>query len=125
MSFDDLLARDAAVVTSRHMAENETVVYRAKDPALSRGTEYPTAYTIPAHVVREEPDTGGELSRARQHAAIVLVQNSADPTVGVANPSERGDKLDVVLRKGQPAVQCRVKSVSRGDAGLWRLEVVA
>jgi hypothetical protein len=93
----------------------ETVVYRPKSGA--------GPFTIPAVVLRHEPRAAAGDQRAQYRGAHVHVRYSTNTALGIATPSESGDALDVVLRHGQPAQTCRVKSVRVGLPGRWILEV--
>lgn len=109
---DQVVSDAAAFVAAADLGE--LVTYRPK----AGGT-----LSIYALVLRAEPDQRSETARARFQSATVFVRNHA--TLGVTNPTEHGDRVDVVLRTGAVAVTCRVTSVRAGDEGMWELEVTA
>lgn len=114
MGLRELLARDGAVLTqSAHMGE--TVDYR---PPEGGGP-----FTIAALVVRQPPDARPESQRSRKRVAQVQIRNSSDTSLGRSFINENGDKLDVVLEVGQPAVTARVSRVIYADEMFWQLEV--
>lgn len=112
--WDGALADMASLLSSSEFGE--TVSYQPK----AGGT-----FPLLAQVMRREPEQGNDITQAQFASAVVILRNSASPTVGITNPLEGQDKITLAIRVGQAARSCIVYRVLYGDAAAWVLEVHA
>jgi len=112
--WDGALADLASVLSSAEFGE--TISYQ---PAAG-GT-----FPMLAQVMRREPEQGSDITQAQFASAVVVVRNSATPTIGITNPLEGRDRITLAIRVGQAPRSCVVYRVLSGDASAWFLEVRA
>lgn len=110
MSLHDLLASDMRQAIADHPDE-VTVHQNGNDVG-----------PFNALVVRGEPGADQQTGLLR-HEVRILIQRSADPTVGVSTIDPRTDEVSVAFRRGEPAQRARVLGILSQNAGFIRVLV--
>ena len=114
MTFDDMLAAHGRGLSSEAHG-SESVTYHREGVADR---------IFFATVLRQgNVSVSGSADRALRRRAVVVVPIAdSDGEQGVSQVLD-GDRITVVLQRGQPAVRCRINRVINSDAHGWHVEV--